>query len=363
VWLQLRGRQLLVSINAAGARYPVTIDPVIQQARLTASDGAANNQLGFSVAVSGDTIVAGAPFATIGAINGIGGNAGQGAAYVFVKPASGWANATETARLTASDGAANDQLGFSVAVRRHNRGRCAVRHHWRHQRDRRQRRDLLPERLPWAAGDRAAHPADPHPHQDPATVNGHVRRHAHVLVGDIRRRIQAQSWFSLPDRPGLPPDRGKRTPGGVDPSQCLNDPMAPAGYSNTPQARKIGLKPGVRPSLDHPPKGWRLADPPDGVRIVRAPEPADVIISFFDTAKPLPARLPGLAKRIFPNGMLWVAWPRRAGGHASDITDSVVRAHALPIGLVDVKIAALDEDWSGMRLVWRLENRSRLSPA
>jgi hypothetical protein len=139
--------------------------------------------------------------------------------------------------------------------------------------------------------------------------------------------------------------------------------MASAGYSNTPQARKIGLKPGVRLSLDHPPKGWRLADPPDGVRIVGAPEPADVIISFFDAAKPLPARLPGLAERIFPNGMLWVAWPRRAGGHTSDITDNVVRAHALPIGLVDVKIAALDEDWSGMRLVWRLENRSRLAPA
>ena len=139
--------------------------------------------------------------------------------------------------------------------------------------------------------------------------------------------------------------------------------MASAGYSNTPQARKIGLKPGVRLSLDHPPKGWRLADPPDGVRIVGAPEPADVIISFFAAAKPLPARLPGLAERIFPNGMLWVAWPRRAGGHTSDITDNVVRAHALPIGLVDVKIAALDEDWSGMRLVWRLENRSRLAPA
>lgn len=139
--------------------------------------------------------------------------------------------------------------------------------------------------------------------------------------------------------------------------------MAQPGYSNTPQARKIGLKPGVRLSLDHPPKGWRLADPPDGVQIVRAPEPADVIISFFDTAKPLPARLPRLAERIFPNGMLWVAWPRRAGGHTSDITDNVVRAHALPLGLVDVKIAALDEDWSGMRLVWRRENRSRLASA
>lgn len=150
---------------------------------------------------------------------------------------------------------------------------------------------------------------------------------------------------------------------GVDSSECFNDRVAPAGYSNTPQARKIGLKPGVRLSLDHAPKGWRLADPPDGVRIVRVPEAADVIISFFVEATPLPARLPGLAERIFPNGMLWVAWPRRAGGHTSDITDNVVRAQALPIGLVDVKIAALDDDWSGMRLVWRQEKRSRVAPA
>jgi hypothetical protein len=54
---------------------------------------------------------------------------------------------------------------------------------------------------------------------------------------------------------------------------------------------------------------------------------------------------------------LWVAWPRRAGGHRSDITDTVIREHALPMGLVDVKVAAIDEDWSGLRLVWRVENR------
>ena len=133
--------------------------------------------------------------------------------------------------------------------------------------------------------------------------------------------------------------------------------MVTAGYSNTPQARKIGLKAGSRLSLDHPPKGWRLEEVPQGVLIVRPPAAADVIVSFFAAAKPLPARLPGLAERIFPNGMLWVAWPRRAGGHTSDITDNVVRASAHPVGLVDVKIAALDEDWSAMRLVWRRENR------
>ena len=74
---------------------------------------------------------------------------------------------------------------------------------------------------------------------------------------------------------------------------------------------------------------------PEGVFLVRPPEPADVIISFFSAAKPLPDRLPRLAERIFPNGMLWVAWPHRAGGHTSDITDNVVRAAAHPVGLVE----------------------------
>ena len=94
------------------------------------------------------------------------------------------------------------------------------------------------------------------------------------------------------------------------------------------QAAKLGLKPGQRGGLHHRPPGWTLTDPPDG-----------------------------LARRIYPAGALWVAWPRRAGGHRSDITDTVIRGHALPIGLVDVKVAAIDNDWSGLRLVWRTEHR------
>ena len=64
-----------------------------------------------------------------------------------------------------------------------------------------------------------------------------------------------------------------------------------------------------------------------------------------------------LAPRIFPAGALWVAWPRRAAGHESDIRDNDVRSASLPLGLVDVKVAALDEDWSGLRLVWRADRR------
>jgi hypothetical protein len=135
---------------------------------------------------------------------------------------------------------------------------------------------------------------------------------------------------------------------------------SPAGYSGRPQAAKLGLKPGQRVHLYHPPPGWALADPPGG--LIDADRdgplgPADLIIAFFRTADEIAGPLDGLARRIYPAGALWAAWPRRAGGHRSDITDTVIRRHALPIGLVDVKVAAIDDDWSGLRLVWRAENR------
>ncbi|MFY9669176.1 MAG: DUF3052 family protein [Trebonia sp.] len=131
----------------------------------------------------------------------------------------------------------------------------------------------------------------------------------------------------------------------------------PAGYSGTPQARKLGLKPGHRVALDDPPDGWELQEPPGGLLDADPDGAADVILAFFRTAAEIPDRLPGLARRIFPAGAIWAAWPRRAAGHASDITDNIVREHALASGLVDVKVAALDEDWSALRLVWRVENR------
>jgi hypothetical protein len=135
------------------------------------------------------------------------------------------------------------------------------------------------------------------------------------------------------------------------------DEMA-AGYSGTPQARKLGLKPGQRVCLDHQPAGWGLADPPAGIVYVGPPQPADLIISFFTAADQLPGRLPELAERIYPSGALWVSWPRRAGGHHSDITENIIREHALPLGIVDVKVAAIDDDWSGLRVVWRTANRT-----
>jgi hypothetical protein len=131
-----------------------------------------------------------------------------------------------------------------------------------------------------------------------------------------------------------------------------------AGYSGTPQARKLGLKSGQRVSLDHPPAGWSLADAPPEVTYVDPPQAADLVVSFFTAADQIPGRLPDLVQRIYPSGALWIAWPRRAGGHESDITDNFIRQHALELGVVDVKVAAIDDDWSGQRYVWRVENRS-----
>jgi hypothetical protein len=107
-WFELRRGRLLIRVDDRDALYPLRIDPFLQQAELTASDGVARDRFGFSVAISGSTIV-------VGAISH-GANEFQPAAYVFTMPASGWANATQSAELTASDGGAGDGFGDSVAI-------------------------------------------------------------------------------------------------------------------------------------------------------------------------------------------------------------------------------------------------------
>lgn len=130
-----------------------------------------------------------------------------------------------------------------------------------------------------------------------------------------------------------------------------------SGDPGSTQSRKLGIKPGQRVCIDHRPAGWDLAPRTSGGGQVDAVETAEIILSFFTSADELAERLPELARRIYPAGALWVAWPRRAGGHRSDITDTVIRDYALPLGIVDVKVAAINEDWSGLRFVWRLRNR------
>ena len=127
--------------------------------------------------------------------------------------------------------------------------------------------------------------------------------------------------------------------------------------AGTPQARKLGLKAGMRVGFSEPPDGWDLTEPPDGLLLPDADGAADVIVAFFRLAVEVGDRMPGLARQVFPGGAVWALWPRRAAGHDSDITDNVLRGCARGLGLIDLKVAAVDEDWSGLRLAWRKEAR------
>ena len=151
--------------------------------------------------------------------------------------------------------------------------------------------------------------------------------------------------------------QGERRIGARQLIGATGDPVTTPGYSGRPQAAKLGLKPGQRVSLHQPPEGWALAEPPDGLEEPGPDGQADVIVAFFTEAGDIAAQIGALGRRIYPAGALWVAWPRRAAGHRSNITENFIRDQALPIGLVDVKVAAIDDDWSGLRLVWRVENR------
>jgi hypothetical protein len=126
---------------------------------------------------------------------------------------------------------------------------------------------------------------------------------------------------------------------------------AMAGYSTTPLDRKIGIKPGHAVVLLHAPEKWAIE------ATATALGTADVVIGFYRDKASLVRdvrKLPGVLPKT---AMWWVAWPRKAAGHVSDITENLLRELLLPTGLVDVKVAALDEDWSGLKFVWRKELR------
>ena len=136
--------------------------------------------------------------------------------------------------------------------------------------------------------------------------------------------------------------------------------MSAAGYSGTPLARKLGFKPGFAAAYVNAPAGFDalVGELPGDVRVrkqLRAP--LDLIVCFVTARRELERRLPALRGALAPAGMLWVAWPKRASGVPTDMTEDVVREVALPTGLVDTKVAAIDETWSGLRLVIRKELR------
>jgi hypothetical protein len=124
------------------------------------------------------------------------------------------------------------------------------------------------------------------------------------------------------------------------------------------QLGKLGITPGKRWLLDGAPANWSFERAPDAADRVAERANADVIVAFVTTAAQIEPALIRLEQSIFPDGALWIAWPRKAAGHVSDVTDSVVRDTALTRSLVDTKVAAIDEDWSGLKLVWRVRARN-----
>jgi hypothetical protein len=132
--------------------------------------------------------------------------------------------------------------------------------------------------------------------------------------------------------------------------------MADAG-STTPQLRKLGIVPGARWSVVGADPGWHFETAPDAAAEVAASAQADVVLVFVRAAAEVEPALVEHEQRVFPAGALWIAWPRKAAGHISDLGDAVVREAALARHLVDTKVAALDHDWSALKLVWRREFR------
>ena len=132
---------------------------------------------------------------------------------------------------------------------------------------------------------------------------------------------------------------------------------ANAGYSGTPLPKKLGIKPGHRLLLLSAPEQFEL-DLPEDVKVGRAARgKADVIVSFHTERADLARRMPKLRETMEPAAGLWIAWPKRASKVPTDLTEDVVRELALANRLVDNKVAALDEKWSGLRLVIRLKDR------
>jgi hypothetical protein len=136
--------------------------------------------------------------------------------------------------------------------------------------------------------------------------------------------------------------------------------MKPAGYSGTPLIQKLGIRPGMRIYIQGEPKDYSqtLGPLPEAVtRLQRPGRELDFIHYFTKQANQLEARLPKLKAVLDYNGMLWISWPKKAAKVATDVDENLVRQLGLAIGLVDVKVAAVDETWSGLKFVYRLEDR------
>ena len=136
--------------------------------------------------------------------------------------------------------------------------------------------------------------------------------------------------------------------------------MAVAGYSGTPLAKKLGISEGTTVVAVDAPKNYRgLLEPlPAAVRFAPKIDKTTDIVHVFSTKKSELARALGAYRKgLGPNTAVWVSWPKKSSGVRTDLTEDVIREVALPMGLVDIKVCAVDETWSGLKLVIRKVNR------
>jgi hypothetical protein len=133
-----------------------------------------------------------------------------------------------------------------------------------------------------------------------------------------------------------------------------------AGYSGTPLAKKLGIKEGAHVVLASAPKGFvrELGELPAQVSFVtRSSKPVDIVLLFAKSESGLKKDFVKMAKSLSPSGMLWVAWPKKSSGVPTDLSFNNVQRVGLEAGLVDVKICAVNEVWSGLKFVYRLKDR------
>lgn len=134
-----------------------------------------------------------------------------------------------------------------------------------------------------------------------------------------------------------------------------------AGYSSTPLAKKLGIKEGSRIGLVNAPTDFQsgLGKLPEKVEFVRRLKKAlDIILFFVVSERALAREFARLAEKLTTNGMIWIAWPKKSSGVTTDLSFERVQRIGLDVGLVDVKICAIDDTWSGLKFVYRLKDRS-----
>ena len=132
-----------------------------------------------------------------------------------------------------------------------------------------------------------------------------------------------------------------------------------AGYSGTPLIRKLGIRPQEQVLAINAPKNYKklLGDLPEGASVVDRITNANFIHLFVRRRANLAKELPRLRNKLTDTGTLWVSWPKKSSGVPTDVTEDVIREVALPLGVVDTKVCAVDETWSGLKLMIRRTNR------